>query len=426
MSDYSRRAFLRSVAAAGLVGCTPARIRSGASTRPQSNTSGPRPHYVIEVALMGGFDSVLTIDPKEQGLVGDTIDCGYAADARIKGPSRIWGPLAGDLVKHDQDLALVHGVRVDTVSHVEAMLASLTGKIAWKGGSSVASAIAPRLPGHAAIPYLMILSGEGAKVPFRDGASGGNFFDLPFDPMGIAVGVNAWGVLRRAASLQRGAVPWHALTDDAADGVEDPKVVEAIRATANRQQALCDLYSRATPRSRFTASDVGPGLSVALDAIANNLAGYVRVAGKFLWYDSHTDNYRLQSQRTVAAFADISAFLDQLKVMRNAFGPLIDQTTVLVYSELGRFPKLNHSLGKDHFPESSWIMFGRGIRRGSTVGATSNKLQGLPINYGSGQLDPRGRTITLDAMFATVCKIAGVDPSLHGYKSDDVIGALTA
>ncbi len=377
---------------------------------------------------MGGFDSVLTIDPKEQALVGDTIDCGYAADARIQGPSRIWGPLAGDLVRHDRDLAIVHGVRVDTVSHVEGMLASLTGKIAWKGASSVASVIAPRLPGHATIPYLMILSGEGGKQPLRDGAPGGKFFDLSFDPMGVAVAVNAWGVLRRAASLQREAVPWGALTDDLAarDGAGDPKAAEEIRANTHRHQALSELYTRATPRSRFTASDVGPGLSVALDAIANNLAGYVRVAGRFLWYDSHTDNYALQSQRTVAAFADIGAFLDQLKVMRNDFGPLIDQTTVLVYSELGRFPKLNHSLGKDHFPESSWIMFGRGVRRGSTVGATSNKLQGLAINYGSGQLDPRGHTITLDAMFATLCKIAGVDPTLHGYKSDEVIGALMA
>jgi hypothetical protein len=45
--------------------------------------------------------------------------------------------------------------------------------------------------------------------------------------------------------------------------------------------------------------------------------------------------------------------------------------------------------GKDHWPENSWMLLGKGIRRvegGVTLGATDDRLRGRPVDFRSGSL----------------------------------------
>lgn len=436
MSD-SRRSFLRhALAAAALSACGPAsrvvQPRRSASELPPPRGKRPppvytgRPHYVVEIFLGGGFDSVLTVDPKDQNSVGDGIDCGYRADQRVQGGRRLFGPLIGDLMKHDADLCLVHGVRVDTVSHPDGAAVIASGKLGGEG-KPFANVAAKALPGGAAIPVLQVAC-PPKVLTTTDGVPKGDLIALPAGG-GPSVGFTTSSFLRSAEQLRSSGVPWRQLQEiakqDAARAAGgDSKKLEAMEQQIRAELAVVDLMDRATLPAAFDRSILGEGLSIALDAISANVASYIKVASALFWFDSHTDNFSLQQQRTLPALDDLAAFLDMLRQTRNQFGPLIDQTTVVVLSELGRFPKLNHALGKDHFPENSWILAGRGVRGGTTVGETSRSFQGLPINHRSGRADRDGRPITVESMFATLLAVIGVDPSAHGYRSDQVITCI--
>jgi hypothetical protein len=198
-----------------------------------------------------------------------------------------------------------------------------------------------------------------------------------------------------------------------------------------RDGAAARALFQGLPRQNpFTDEHIGPGLHVALQAIRGNHARFINVGSRFLWFDSHTDNFHIQQDRLAPALADIARFLDALKAERNAHGPLIEQTTVLIGSELGRYPKLNGVRGKDHWPENSWILAGRGLRRepgGVTIGATDARYRGVPIDFRSGATSGADRRpITIDALFATIIKLAGGDPGRYEYGGDATLDCLCA
>jgi len=58
-------------------------------------------------------------------------------------------------------------------------------------------------------------------------------------------------------------------------------------------------------------------------------------------------------------------------------GSLLDQTTVLVMSEMGRTPIHNAAIGKDHWPVTSAMLVGAGVAGGRVVGATDDELESL-------------------------------------------------
>src|SRR5207253_2475417 len=99
----------------------PAPARSGGAKEARA-----RPHYMVQVVLAGGVDAVLTVDPKTSG---PGIDPGYREQERLRGKRRMYGPLFKELLRHEGDLSLVHGVRVDTVSHPEGHLMLLKGRV---------------------------------------------------------------------------------------------------------------------------------------------------------------------------------------------------------------------------------------------------------------------------------------------------------
>jgi uncharacterized protein (DUF1501 family) len=108
-----------------------------------------------------------------------------------------------------------------------------------------------------------------------------------------------------------------------------------------------------------------------------------------LWFDTHSNNGAEQARLVPRAFGLIGQFLKLLKSETGAHGTLLDDTTILIGGEVGRFPRLNVTSGKDHWPENSWMLLGKGIRRvegGVTLGATDDRLRGRPVDFRSGSL----------------------------------------
>jgi hypothetical protein len=95
---------------------------------------------------------------------------------------------------------------------------------------------------------------------------------------------------------------------------------------------------------------------------------------------------------------------------------------------VGRYPKVNAFLGKDHWPKNSWVMVGAGLRPvegGITVGATDENLRGQAVDFRSGSLTSGDRRpIFLESVFATLLKMVGAAPAVGGYRADSVLDCI--
>ncbi len=88
---------------------------------------------------------------------------------------------------------------------------------------------------------------------------------------------------------------------------------------------------------------------------------------------------------------------------------LLDDTLVLVVSEMTRSPLRNAFGGKDHWPHASAILFGGGLEGNRVVGATSDRQESLPIDVATGELWERGELLRYDQFLAGILTHLGVD-----------------
>lgn len=358
------------------------------------------PHYMVLVQLRGGYDPVMSVNPQDPSVVGENIHCGYRADERIQGATRLWGPLIGGLERHDDELCLIHGVRSDTTNHPDGLAMLARGSVRARNGKFVDS-LAARLAGDAPMRVLDLAAVDG-NLPFREAPR------------------PSWAELR---------AQFHQRQVEALGG--DERAIGVLQAATTKTDHLSSFLHEAQGDAgalsqRFTG-DLGEHLRLAFQAIRGNWARSIDIGSRGLWFDSHSDNDRFQRVRQPSLFADIATFIDLLKSERNAFGSLFDQTTVAIFSEFGRFPRLNGERGKDHWPENTWILFGKGVDRGTTIGATDNVGKGQAIDYRTGEPKPTGgRPVFIDNTFATLQRIAGPDLADSDYDASAVIGAILA
>jgi hypothetical protein len=408
----TRRSFLRD-AAVGAASLGLARAASGAEEIDR--------HHLLIVLLHGGVDSVLTVDPKEPS--GDLeIELGYHGDGRIQGKRRLYGPLIGDLLRHEEDLCLIHGVRVDTTAHPDGVMRFVRGAIQISPNSPfIGEVLGASLPGDAPIPFLEV------APPYEQRAIGprGRRPSAPAIPAEVARSLFSGPARPYRAPAPSDAIALAYRKARAQVLLDDPAHRSSILRALDHGAALRRLFATMDRGRHFSQTQLGVGLGAAFEAIRTNTAKCCLVASRPFGFDTHSDNLRMQTEAIRSAYADLGTLLDRLKGTRLGGGTLFDRTTILIGSELGRFPRLNGAAGKDHWPENSMILTGRGVRRvegGLTIGATDRRYQGQKVNFASGEVGGDGaRSVFFDSVFATLIRIAGGSPNLHGFDDDDVL-----
>jgi uncharacterized protein (DUF1501 family) len=134
-------------------------------------------------------------------------------------------------------------------------------------------------------------------------------------------------------------------------------------------------------------------------------------------WDTHHHNQARQTELNARALPLLARFLSELASRRGPHGRLIEQAVVVMGSEIGRFPRLNDDLGKDHFPEGPVLLAGAGLVAGRQIGATDREMASLPVSATSGRYERGGVEIALDDIGATLLHLAGAnDPTLYGYQ----------
>lgn len=119
---------------------------------------------------------------------------------------------------------------------------------------------------------------------------------------------------------------------------------------------------------------------------------FVRVSRA--WWDSHGQNFETHQELVPELDRVLAALIDDLKQRG-----MLEDVLIVTMAEFGRTPKINGSLGRDHFATAwSASLHGSGIKSGAVFGKTDDKGERVVEDeIGAGEF------------FATILEAAGID-----------------
>lgn len=399
MNALTRRTWLkRSFAALGAAALVAQGRRLAAAP------AGP-PRRLVLVFVQGGWDTTYAIDPKP-GVPG--VDAPAGAVQAFGGLDILTDPSRPSVAAFFNDwgsqCALVRGVSVASIAHPDCqhrILSGVTDDTAPDIAAIAAAALAPDLPA----PYLILgrtaFSGPYNSLSARTGSANqivtllDNQFTFPalgapLLPLSPSAGEEA---LIRAHVVARAERERMAAADARLDD---------FLASLDRGDLLRELGQVSELELTRTFDTQ---VKLATDALSRGLCHAVQLESGS--WDTHTNNAS-QGQKHEDLFGSLSGLMQTL-----AAAKLLDDTVVVVASEMGRTPRLNAAMGKDHWPVTSALVLGAGVAGGKVVGATTDALDAAPVDFTTGAVDPKGRPITYADLAAGLLQHLGVDPSAH-------------
>lgn len=411
----NRRDLLK-LLAAGSIGSL---IPSPGGARSTRHHPDDRARYFVLVHLSGGIDAVFTTDPRVKSDVASGVDVPYRADAISSFGDHVVGPhlaLAGDAVKQ---LTIINGVHTHVLNHVSGSRQLLRMKIGADGRMPTLLHILGAQRDTQPVGELYVNvdgSSNGVFAPHFLGSVDGDtdFYDLVEATSGDDLRRLARIYGGQASRLARGDRLSHEQLATASNITDCARFFERVADVApmKREDWYSDRYPNQKAMWGYTEKGIAYSFQRILWALENDLASCV-VAQQDGW-DTHLTNTLTQSRLAGWLYPALARFIDGLRTRRNRHGSLLDNTVVVLASELGRFPRLNLFDGKDHLPEAPMILLGKKLRKG-VFGATGKLMEAQPISFETGRAQQGGERVMLDDVSATLLSMAGIDPISYGY-----------
>lgn len=376
----------------------PLSLASRASASPVRAAISRR--YIVQIVLSGGIDPLFFTDPKERSEVDADVDIPYPAKDILSVGNVRFGPLMQPLLKWAPRMTIVNGVVLGTANHPAGLRQLAHLRNGAVDEMPVIGALAGKRRDGQALPSVSMSSGIGLLVMGDD---------VPAPVFNTLDEVSPED-LKTMARVTRGR-------GRGLEGIGAQTTTDGVEACAS----FLDRYASA---SRFQLKKGPDGNASAFNRdiqrahwlIQNDLTRYVTL-GCGTW-DTHAMNTMMQTKTTARHIGAIADFLSRLETTTNEHGSLMDNTLVILASEIGRFPVLNKTEGKDHFPETPFI-FINAEGAGRVFGTTGRRMQALPF--------PKRRTgkVYLTDVGATILRISGVNPETCGYEGEplDFLGA---
>ena len=152
---------------------------------------------------------------------------------------------------------------------------------------------------------------------------------------------------------------------------------------------------------------------LALDFFAQDLSRCAIVQDEGfcnMRWDSHGDYFE-QNWHYDLLFLGLQQLMTELQTRTGIYGtPLIEETTVIVCSEMSRHPQLNEMGGKHHWPVGSAMIIG-GVTGGRTIGQYTDQVLGVNIDPNSGDISDFGEKLNPGHLGATLLAMADIDPA---------------
>jgi hypothetical protein len=385
---------------------------------PRAATPGA-PRNVILLLAAGGWDVTYALDPKP-GLT--TVDAPPGSLTRY-GDLDIWThptrpSVAAYFAAHAGVTAVVRGLSVRSIAHPECRKRVLTGG-----------------PSSARPDFAAICAHEtGADLPLPYLVMGQTAFTGPLAASAGRVG-NRNQLVALLDPAQRYPAPagLAAGTGFVPDADDEAAIRAVVAARAERERAtrgqrganrrrLDDFVGSLERGDLLAASAEGFGargknlnlanqMTLAVDVIQQGISRAATLDTRLAW-DTHNGNEQ-QDAFHETVFAALKALVDDLAARPGAAAGarLLDETIVVVVSEMSRTPKLNGQGGKDHWPVTAAMVIGGGVRGGRAIGATSDTLEARPLDLVTGAPTASGATLQTDHLAAGILALAGADPS---------------
>lgn len=403
----NRRNFLHTT-----MGATAATILGATKT---ARASAAAPKNLILVYAQGAWDPAFVLDPKP-GTTQTDMPAGTMANYGTD--LSVWTDTSRPNVKAFFDAwapvsAVVNGIAVGSISHMECRQRMLTGTRS-ETNPDIAAMAAFEQGWDLPAPYL-VLGPSAFTGTLASGATRlGNMNQVValLDPPAAAAGAYAAPAFTPNAS-QEAAI--RAYVESRANRVA------SVRAQAGRNQKRLADFLESLGRGdllRQNASGFGTigrklGLAdqrmLAVEMLAADISISVHLDSTRSW-DSH-DRWQVeQTQFNDELYGNLKALADDLAARpgRQAGNKMLDETVVLVCSEMGRTPKINGT-GKDHWPVTSCLVFGARINGGRSLGKSTQGQQAEKIDYATGAPSASGALLSTDALLAGVLGTMGID-----------------
>jgi len=296
--------------------------------------------------------------------------------------------------RYGAQACVVNGIAVGSISHVKCEQLLLTGS-RESNAADLCSLVAHGVGSEKLLPYVVL---SGPRIP---GKHGKYITSLDSSFSAVLRGDNRTVPLRDDLILAY-------IEEEGAQRI-DLRSEEYLEALHRRQQldSFADLLN--VPETVTMEEQI----QIVANILSRDLAQSIMLeADKPLMthWDSHEDNDNNQQRCFEHLFQRLNLLFSTLESNSDQNGtPLIDTTTVLVTSEMGRTPKYNSSMGKDHWPYTSMMLFGAGVAGGRVLGKTDDVMMGLPISMSSGESTSSGESLTVANYIAGVLQSFGID-----------------
>lgn len=360
------------------------------------------------VALLPAFEAADMEDGAEPAEVGGITFVDHPERPSVRDFFSAWSSRT----------ALVHGLEVRSVAHERCERILLTGS-GGAGRDDWPSLLAAHAEGDPVLPYLLIA---------------GTAFNSRYADRVVRVGDNGQlPQLLSGAALTDVEGPPFSVPPAGVAELEEAFLRERLRGVADRVgsgdlQQFTDRYAAVMEQVHRLADDAGgidlnpTDLGCERDLVADAATAFdcferglsrvamIRYDG---WcsegWDTHTQT-ELQSVNFGDLFSYLDGILTELSTRTAPSGaPLEDEVTVVVFSEMGRSPRVNSWGGKDHWTFTSALLIGSGIRGGQSLGGVDAFGRGLPLDLASGAV---GATpLVAGHLGATLLALGGLDPA---------------
>ena len=406
-SVLSRRRLLALSAASSAGLWLPARARGA---------GGSQRRFLFIVAA-GGWDTTYTFSPAFDNPLID-----MPADGSVR--SEVNGipfvdsserpAVRSFLEDWGRQTCVLNGIELQSVAHPACMLHMMTGSLHSRT-DDWATMLAGGATGDPLIP-LVHLSGplyahSQSGVAIRVGEAG----QLSELMSGDALAMSDVPVALPAPSieaLEDAFVSAQTAAHTAAAGRAQEIAAQAVDAAERRErlEVLADQLDIAGGETLLERAQIIHTLFS--DGLAR--CGMIQHNGwnDFGW-DTHGAN-ELQSDHNEDLFGALSGIMTDLSSRPGSGGgTLLDEVTVVVLSEMNRYPRLNARSGKEHWTFTSAMLLGAGVAGGQSLGGYSEYFIGEPVDLGSGELTAGGVSLGPQHLGATLCQLGGMDPAEH-------------
>jgi uncharacterized protein (DUF1501 family) len=375
------------------------------------------PKRLVMVLAQGGWDTTYALDPKEPPgadvPAGALRTFGNNLDIFTDGSRP---NVTAFFEKYGGASAVVRGISVASVAHQECLKRMATGtrnETSPDMGAMVAHDNGNDLP----LPYLILgdtaYAGPYAVSAGRVGAT--NQIIALLDPAqayrtdGRAPFVTTGpedAILSRYATATanrmratRGAHGYNKKrVDDFVEGIRRGKQLQSVRDGFGARGRTLALTSQ---------------VDLALDALERDVSQAVMVNTRLAWDTHDTNTDQMGFHETM--FGGLTRLVDGLAARpgRTSGSTMLDDTVVVCFSEFARTPKLNSASGKDHWPVTSALVVGAGVKGGRAFGASTATIDAAKVDFATGAKSASGKTLMSANFVAGVLSLCGVDASGH-------------